>query len=452
MAQFGSLLGIFIASPLAARFGYQKATALMLVLSTLLVCIPIFAETVEVLMAGFLLQGVPWGVYQVISPAYASEVASLQLRPILTTWNNLCWVIGQLLASGVTKIFEGGKGDMSYRTPLTFHWFFCSALLIAVSFAPESPYWFLQKRRFDEARQAVRRLARKGSTDRAEEKLALMQHTIQQEASQDFLDAAASPGNPHGLRGWLGRLQLGCIKGINRRRTEISSIAWLIQATCGASLISWAPKLFEAAGLPTSDALSVNIALPAAGIIGTLASWWLMRRAGRRIIYLLGLITMTVLLAGCGGSHYMPKVGGWATGGILVVYTAVYDLTIGPVCYSIVSEIPSIRYRTVTLAIARGIYLLAGVANHVLTPKMLGTEETAWKWGARAAFLYAGCCLLGAIYTYYRLPETSGLSARELDILFRSKVSARRFSSAKASHLAAAETEKVLQGPDWNDQ
>lgn len=379
VAQLGSLIGILLASPLATRFGYRKTTLLMLLASTALIWIPYLANTVELLIAGFLLQGIPWGIYQVVSPAYASEVASLQLRPILTTWNNLCWVLGQLLASGIMKAFEGHGGEISYRIPFALQWVFSVVLLAAISLAPESPYWYLQRSRFVEARRATAKLVRNGSPGRVDERLALMQHTICQEASQDSQGIVTSSERPKGLRGWFGRLELSCIKGTNRRRTEIATAAWLIQATCGSSLIPWGPKFFEAAGLPISEALSTNIALPAAGVFGTLASWWLMRRAGRRTIYFWGLVTMTVLLAGCGALHYLPTGAGWATGGMLIAYTAVYDLTIGPVCYSIVSEIPSIRYRTVTLAIARGLYLVAGVANHVLTPKMLGTEEAAWK-------------------------------------------------------------------------
>lgn len=48
VAQFGSLVGILIASPLAARFGYKKTTLLMLVASTGLISIPFFAKTVEI--------------------------------------------------------------------------------------------------------------------------------------------------------------------------------------------------------------------------------------------------------------------------------------------------------------------------------------------------------------------------------------------------------------------
>ena len=452
VAQFGSLIGILVASPLASRLGYRRATLYMLVLTSAFVFVPFFAKSVTMLMIGFLFQGIPWGVFQVISPAYASEVASLQLRPILTTWNNLCWVIGQFLASGITKAFESSKhGEMSYRVPFAFQWVFSSILIVAVACAPESPYWYLQKGRVEDARRAVIRLVRKGRDDSAAEKLALMRHTIHQEEKQNKALLAAMPEKKAGSwAAWFGKFEMDCFKGVDRRRTETASMAWLVQATCGSSLIPWAPKLFEAAGLDPSDALSINIALPAAGIFGTLASWWLMRKAGRRQIYLWGLLAMGILLAACGAFHYLPhNGGGWAAGGTLIVYTAVYDLTIGPVCYSVVSELPSIRLRTATLAVARGCYLIAGVMNHVLTPKMLGQEEGSWNWGARAGFLYAVLCAVGALYTFFRIPETRGMSARELDILFQNKVSARKFSSKEVLRLTPIE-EKVLEDSSSN--
>ena len=43
------------------------------------------------------------GIFQTISVTYAAEVAPVSLRPYLTTYVNLCWVIGQLLAAGVLK-------------------------------------------------------------------------------------------------------------------------------------------------------------------------------------------------------------------------------------------------------------------------------------------------------------------------------------------------------------
>ncbi|KAL1844526.1 hypothetical protein VTK73DRAFT_2352 [Phialemonium thermophilum] len=117
VALMGAIVGVALASPITNRLGYKRATQILLLCSGGLVFLPFFAATVEILLAGFLLQSIPWGAYQVISPAYSSELASLQLRPILTTWNNLCWVLGQLLASGVAKGLEGAHSALSYKVP-----------------------------------------------------------------------------------------------------------------------------------------------------------------------------------------------------------------------------------------------------------------------------------------------------------------------------------------------
>lgn len=433
MAQFGSIVGILITSPIHRKLGYKKAVLLMLVLSAGLVAVPFFATSGEMLLTGFFFQGVPWGVFQVLSPGYSSEIASLQLRPILTTWNNMCWVIGQFISAAIIKIFEHVQGDMSFRIPFAIQWIFTVVLFVAVSFAPESPYWHLESGRVSEARAAAKKLVRKGSPERTEEKLALMRHTIHQENKED-----------HGVEGNAWQRLKGLLQGSDRRRTEIACIAWLIQAMCGSSIIGWAPGLFKTAGLNDSDAYSVNIALPAAGLFGTLGSWWLMLKWGRRKIYFWGLVTMGILLALVGFATFAPgSAGGWSAGGILIVFTAVYDLTIGPICYSIVSEIPSIRRRTSTLSAARGTYLSFNLINHFLAPKMFLTDQGSWGWGGKGAWPYAVICAISAVYTWFRIPETNGVSARELDILFQHRIKARDFSNALAAQLDAQDQENV---------
>ena len=407
----------------------------MLLSSAALVCVPFFAnKSIPLLFAGYLLQGIPWGVFQVVSPAYASEVASVQLRPILTTWNNLCWVIGQFLAAGISKGFEPMASSMSYRMPFAFEWVFIAILVTGIVFAPESPYWYIQKDRIEDARKAIKKLVRKGSAPRMEEKYALMRHTIEQEKKNDaHLEA------PTGVQAYTA-----IFKGVNRRRTEVACMAWLIQQLCGSNLIAWAPVLFEQAGLSPSDLLSINMAVPGAGLLGTIASWWLMAKMGRRPIYFYGLVMLAILLSSVGFTAFIKgKSGGWATGSILCVYTLIYDLTIGPICYSIVSEIPSVRDRAATLAAARGTYLVVGLANGYISPRMLNKGPGNWGWAAKTGFFYACLCVLGAIYTWFRIPETRNITARGMDILFNNKITARKFSPEKAAALDAAEEDST---------
>jgi SP family general alpha glucoside:H+ symporter-like MFS transporter len=57
----------------------------------------------------------------------------------------------------------------------------------------------------------------------------------------------------------------------------------------------------------------------------------------------------------------------------------------------------------------------------------------AWDWSNFAGFFWAGICFLCIIYTYFRVPEPSGRSFAELDMLFHQRVSARKFASTKVN-------------------
>ena len=65
--------------------------------------ISFFAPNVQTLLAGEILCGIPWGVFQILTLVYASEVCPVALRAYLATFVNLCWVVGQLVASGVLR-------------------------------------------------------------------------------------------------------------------------------------------------------------------------------------------------------------------------------------------------------------------------------------------------------------------------------------------------------------
>lgn len=46
-------------------------------------------------------------------------------------------------------------------------------------------------------------------------------------------------------------------------------------------------------------------------------------------------------------------------------------------------------------------------------------------------FQQGGICFLCIIYTYFRVPEPTGRTFAELDLLFEQKVSARKFATTK---------------------
>ncbi len=116
-ANVGEILGLFINGIVSERFGYRKTMITSLVAVIGFIFIPFFAKSLVDLEIGEILCGIPWGVFQSLTTAYASDVCPVQLRAYLTTYVNLCWVFGQLIGSGVLRAQALKTDQWAYRIP-----------------------------------------------------------------------------------------------------------------------------------------------------------------------------------------------------------------------------------------------------------------------------------------------------------------------------------------------
>jgi SP family general alpha glucoside:H+ symporter-like MFS transporter len=219
-----------------------------------------------------------------------------------------------------------------------------------------------------------------------------------------------------------------CFKGTDLRRTEIVCLTWAAQNLSGAGLMAYSTYFYVQAGLATSNSFSMSLGQYGLGMVGTLFSWVLMTYFGRRTLYVGGLSALCVVLFIVG---FLSLAGdknaaaSWATGSMLLVYTFIYDSTVGPVCYSLVSELSSTRLRTKTVVLARNSYNMLSIVNNVIIPYMLNPQ--AWNWAGKAGFFWGCICLTVVVWSFFRLPEPKGRTYGELDVLFERKISARKF-------------------------
>lgn len=86
-----------------------------LLLMIAFVFLPFFAHNIETLLAGEILCGIPWGIFQTLTTTYAAEIMPTVLRAYLTTYVNLCWVFGQLIAAGVLRGLLHRTDEWAYR-------------------------------------------------------------------------------------------------------------------------------------------------------------------------------------------------------------------------------------------------------------------------------------------------------------------------------------------------
>lgn len=428
-ASVGEILGLFICGIVQDRIGYRKTIMGALFMITAFIFITFFAVNLPMLLVGEILCGIPWGVFQTITTAYASEVCPVVLRPYLTTYVNLCWVFGHLIGSGVLRAMVGNTSVNAYRIPFAIQWMWPPVLLVGIYFAPESPWWLIRHDQVEQARQSLQRLTTKNDADFDLDKtIAMMVHTNRMEAEMSA-----------GTHYW------DCFTGVDLRRTEICAIAYLTQSICGSTFIGYSTVFFEQAGLPTVDAFDMSAAQYSIAAVGTISSWFMMTYVGRRNIYIGGCVAMCTLLfivGMIGVTTQNNQSASWAVGAMLLCFAFTFDSTVGPVCYSLVGEISSTRLRAKTIVLARNLYNISGIVVNILTNYML--TGTAWNWGAKSGFFWCGTCFLCLVWTFFRLPEPKGRSYSELDILFAQRVPARQFKNTKVDpydnqHLAILE-------------
>lgn len=190
--------------------------------------------------------------------------------------------------------------------------------------------------------------------------------------------------------------------------------------------------VFQQAGLDQRNSFNIAMAQYTLGAIGTMVSWLLMGRFGRRTLYITGLTCQFAVLFTTGCLGLVPagnKAAPWAVASMMILYTGVYDMTVGPVCYALVPEIPSGRLRTRTVVLGRNLYNVINIIMNIIIPYML--NPSAWNWKAKAGYFYAGLCFLCLIWTFFRLPETKARSYAELDTLFENNVPARKFRTTE---------------------
>ena len=116
-ANVGAFIGGFLNGWLTDKFGYRKVLLVSLVLTACFVFINFFAPSIEVLLVGELLIGIPWGVFATSAPSYAAEVCPLALRGHLTIYVDLCWALGQLIAAGVLDGVANITTEWAYKIP-----------------------------------------------------------------------------------------------------------------------------------------------------------------------------------------------------------------------------------------------------------------------------------------------------------------------------------------------
>jgi SP family general alpha glucoside:H+ symporter-like MFS transporter len=412
----GAMIGCFIAGPLTSKIGYRWATILGLMLLNVFILPFYFGESLSVFLAAQILEGIPWGIFIANSPAYCSEIVPMRLRAPATQMLQMFWAIGAIVVQAVCYVYQAKDHENSYRIPIALQWMFPTPLAILLFLAPESPWWLVRKGRLEEAAKTVRRLGRKSAVDNTHETVAMMRRTVELEATEK---------EPSLLELW---------KGTDTYRTLIVCCVYAAQNLTGNLIANQAVFFFQQAGMTDDTAFAMGLITSALQTVMVMASWVLTTYFGRRKIYVGGSAINVAFLVALGIAASVPVTSDsvknstqLAQASLGLIVSVLFTLGPAPASWIIIGETSSIRLRPLTTGVGRAAYYLVNIPCIFLGSWML--NETGANLGGKCGYVWAATAFICTAAAWWWLPEMKGRSYREIDILFKRKVQARKWKN-----------------------
>jgi sugar porter (SP) family MFS transporter len=397
----GALFGALLAGVLADRLGRRITLILAGVVFVVGALTQSLAGDTPILVAGRLIIGLGVGVASVAAPLYAAEMAPAEHRGRYVSMYQLAITIGIFLAY-IADAALSSSGD--WRLMLGIAAIPGVALAVTMWTMPDTPRWLMKVRRREDAKRALVKM--RGDEVDPDAYLDGIEADLAEEAAD-----RASWGEIFGPR-IRPALYVGLGLAIFQQITGINAV------------IYYANEIFDRAGFTTAkeQADATLFAVGAVNVLATFIAVAFVDRFGRKPLLLAGLIGMGASLTAIGfaflsfdggTSGGTPTTLGILTLVCLVVYIASFAFSLGPVVWTIISEIYPNRIRGRAIAVATAANWAAAflVSQFFLTLlDDIGESATFW--------LFAASTVAAYLWISAKVPETKGRSLEEISAVF----------------------------------
>ncbi|CAJ1050208.1 solute carrier family 2%2C facilitated glucose transporter member 1 [Xyrichtys novacula] len=394
----GGIFGSFSVGLFVNRFGRRNSMLMANVLSFIAAALMGFsklASSWEMLIAGRFVVGLYSGLSTGFVPMYVGEVSPTSLRGALGTLHQLGIVVGILIAQVFGLEVIMGNAEL---WPLLLAFIFVPALIqcILLPLCPESPRFLLiNKNEENRAKNVLKKL--RGTTD-----VSADMQEMKEESRQMMREKKVTI--PELFRSPLYRQPL-----------LVAVILQLSQQLSGINAVFYySTKIFKDAGVEQPVYATIG-----AGVVNTaftVVSLFVVERAGRRSLHMLGLlgmagsaILMTIALALLDQVKWMSYLSIVA----IFAFVAFFEIGPGPIPWFIVAELFSQGPRPAAIAVAG---FCNWTANFIVG---MGFQYVAELCKAYVFVIFIVLLLGFFVFTYFKVPETKGRTFDDIAAGFR---------------------------------
>jgi MFS family permease len=176
-------------------------------------------------------------------------------------------------------------------------------------------------------------------------------------------------------------------------------------------VFNYTTTIFESIGFSKDDQLLQTIFIGAVNLVFTFLAMSLVDKVGRKPLLLTGAIGLAILYIAIASAL---KVQSSFTSYLLLAAIGMYATTLAPVIWIVISEMFPNRIRAAATSAAViclwAAYFILTFTFPILVLWMGGIGETF--------YVYAGICILGAVFIWFKTRETTGKTLEQMDTMF----------------------------------
>ena len=397
----GATLGAIVGGKAADLFGRRRVLLVTAAIFGIGALASAMAPSPTVLIVSRVVLGLAIGLASTNVPVYLSEVAPPQARGWVVSLFQLAVTVGIVVAYLTDYAFAGVEG---------WRWMLGLAVAPALVFGtgmfflPETPRWLIRGGHHEVAHRVLVRIRDLGDVNvEIEEIKASLAQQTEGGHWTDLLRRQVRPALVVGL----GLAVFQQVTGIN-------------------TVIYYAPKILQTAGFNSaSGAILATVGVGVVNVGMTIVAMFLVDRAGRRPLLLVGIAGMIITLGALGLSFRYPSGQlAWIAVICLMGYVASFAISLGPIFWLLIAEIYPLRIRGVAEGTAA---TFNWASNLIVSLTFLTLVE---KLGASSTFfLYGLASVASWLFAYYFVPETKGRTLEQIEAFWRARHRARQRAS-----------------------
>lgn len=329
--------------------------------------------------------GLGVGASSVAAPTYISEIAPSNDRGKLVGLYQFNIVFGILVAFLTNFLIGEWAGTGSWRLMLGIESLPAVLYILYVTRVPYSPRWLILHKDSDSEARTVLSLLEPPS--RIDSKIEEIRNSVPTHSEERFFSKKYSwPVVLAFLLAFFNQLS-----GIN-------------------FVLYYAPRIFGLAGMDEGTALLSSTGIGVVNLVFTMLGIYLIDKAGRRVLMLIGSAGYILSLSGIAWS-FMSGAEGFYVLIFVFAFIASHAVGQGAVIWVFISEIFPNEMRAYGQAFGCGVHwVFAALITLVTLPVIDWLGSNPWKLFA----FFAGMMVLQLLYTLFMMPETKGVSLEEL--------------------------------------